>query len=70
MLLTNKKILLALKNGGAIRVPNMPKHVFLKLDRNEKRLYISDWGQDMGEFKPYIQALENNKWYIADENKD
>lgn len=70
MRITNRRIILALKNGLAIRTPDMPRHVFLKLDSNEKRLYISDWGQDMGEFKPYIQALEDNTWYIANEEID
>lgn len=67
MKLTNSKIILALKNGASIRLPDMPAHVFLKLDRNGKRLYISDWGQDMGEFKPYIQALEDDGWYVVKE---
>lgn len=70
MKLSNKRIILALKNGNAARTPNMPAHVFLKLDRNGERLYISDWGQDMGEFKPYIQALEDNTWYVANEERE
>ena len=70
MLLTDKRLLLALKNGNAIRLPDMPAHVFLKLDKNDKRLYISDWGQDMGEFKPYLQAFEDNRWYVANEETD
>jgi hypothetical protein len=67
MKLTNKKITDALKNNGAIRTNNMPAHVFIKADGN--RLYISDWGQDMGLFKPTLKGLEAD-WHIANEETE
>ncbi|HIU93124.1 MAG TPA: hypothetical protein IAD26_08335 [Candidatus Limenecus avicola] len=65
MKITNPIMINALKSGKACRIPTMPKHVFLKSDG--KRLYIEDWGEDMGCFKPFISALESDDWYIANE---
>lgn len=64
--LTSKEIIKALKKGEHIGCHGgFPRYVYLCM-RSNGELFIKDWGQDMGEFKPNIKMLETDSYYNAE----
>lgn len=65
MKLTDKRLLLGLKQYKGIRNPEMPEYTTIKLDKNNE-LFVDFNCSFVSKFYVDLHSLEINTWYVED----